>query len=110
MRPDSLVDDIEAFLARQNDENDIIAFNDPRHFSCMVMLQPQGARGTFSVDEEGIDVRCGERWYTYPWAEIFQMRMNPHSVKLFLRYEPVVTIHGAVRAAILGLFHKMEHE
>lgn len=105
----SVSDEIEAFLARHNQVNDEIAFTHPLEFRCAVRLEPPGDRGTFSVDEGGITVKtAGERWHVFMWEDIFRIEFKPHSIKLYLRYEPVVTIHGAVRAAVIGFFNQME--
>jgi hypothetical protein len=105
----SVSDEIEAFLARHNQTNDEIAFTHPLEFRCAVLLQPLNARGTFSVDELGLNVHTpGTRQYFFAWEDIFRIEFKAHSIKLFLRYEPVVTIHGAVRAAVIGFFNQME--
>lgn len=109
MKRSSVQAEIEAFLARQNEENDEVAFAHPRDFRAAVMVQPAGERGTFRVDDAGITVQTpGDRRFDFMWEDIFRIEFKPHSVKLYLRYEPVVTIHGAVRAAIIGLFNQME--
>lgn len=109
MRRSSMQAEIEAFLTRHNQDHDEVAFAHPRDFRAAVLVQPAGERGTFRVDDAGITVQtAGERRFDFLWEDVFRIEFKPHSVKLYLRYEPVITIHGAVRAAIIGLFNQME--
>jgi len=109
MNKASVSDEIEAFLTRHNQAHDEIAFMHPLEFRAAVVIDPEHARGTFSVAADGIHVHTpGTKQYFYAWSDIFRIEFKPHSIKLYLRYEPVITIHGAVRAAVIGYFNQME--
>ena len=113
MHPNSVSDEIEAFQGRPNDPNEQTAFDRPYDFSCAVSVQydeptkETHTRGIFKMYPEGVTVDTTARRYEWSWDEICTMTMNAHQAKMFLVNGSVITIVGAVRAALLGAMYRM---